>query len=553
MKAIVALLIISFLSITGIAQTTGKITLTFRSINKSTKNYQASIDGNNYYSNTNSQNSSNYTITLNSVPFGPHTLKVYRLKNNSAAYNGKTANTLISTRSFELRQNFDVNINITASGNVQISESAIANVSNMPATAQMSASNFEALMQNVRGKWSQSLKADALHEAFANTANYFSTAQVRQLLVLVTSESDRLDLAKLAYANVTDQGNFSQLAALFNSTAKRDEFNAFANRGMSSGSVSTKSQMADYQFSQLMQSIRDKWSQSLKGEAIRDALANNGNYFNIGQIRQMLSLVTSESDRLDLVKLSYARATDASNFYQLSDLFNSTAYRNEFNTYVSGKGGQVAVANTTRAQITDYEFNALLQSIKDKWSQSLKADAERDAFNNTNYYFSTMQIRQLLMQINSESDRLELAKLSYRGATDQTNFAQLGDLFSGTTRTEFNNYVYGKTGQVVSATVRTPMASADFDYLVLTVRANLLQLLKVSAETNIFNNPNNYFSVSQAKQLLSLINSETSRLELAKLSYRTLTDRTNFPQLNELFQSQANRDALAEYARAFRE
>jgi hypothetical protein len=307
--------------------------------------------------------------------------------------------------------------------------------------------------------------------------------------------------------------------------------------------------MSAYDFNRLMQNVQDKWSQSLKATAIREAFLNTSNYFSTAQIRQLLSLVTSESDRMDLVKLSYRTVTDPTNFNQLSDLFASNSYRTEFNNYVGLSTGQPA--NTVKAQMTDYQFNQLLQSVQDKWSQSLKAETERAAFANTNNYFSTAQIRQLLTLITSESDRLDLAKLSYRSVMDPANFPQLVDLFySSSYQNDFNNYVVSQGGQALNTTVRTAMTDSDFNVLVFSVRANLLQFLKVSAERDIFNNPNNFFTASQAKELISLINSESNRLELAKLSYRTLVDPANFTVLYDLFESQASKDELAAHVKA---
>ena len=62
--------------------------------------------------------------------------------------------------------------------------------------------------------------------------------------------------------------------------------------------------------------------------------------------------------------------------------------------------------------MTDIKFNALLQTVRSKFSQALKGETESDAFNNSNNYFTTSQIRQLLTLITSESDRVDLAKLS---------------------------------------------------------------------------------------------------------------------------------------------
>jgi len=96
--------------------------------------------------------------------------------------------------------------------------------------------------------------------------------------------------------------------------------------------------------------------------------------------------------------------------------------------------------NRYRAPMADYQFNQLLQTVRNKWFQSNKVTAERNAFSTSNNYFSTYQVRQLLQLISSESSRLELAELSYRSISDPGNFSQLYDLFIQRNRNELERY-----------------------------------------------------------------------------------------------------------------
>lgn len=554
MKTIISILFVCFLGAASSAQTTttSTVNIIFRGVTKATANYEVRIDDNRYFSNTNTNNTAIFKIVVNNLLTGTRVLRVYKLKNNNPAYNKSSQNTLIYSNNITLRPGYDMNITIRPNGSVQFSEKA------SPATptgssGPLTAAAFNSLKQSIQSQWSQSLKAEKIRDAFVNTDNHFTSAQVRQLLVLISSESDRLDLVKLAYARVTDPNNFSALSAVFNSTAKRNEFAQFvaANAG-SSVNTGTRSLITDANFTTLVTGIKSKWSQSLKGDAIRDALVNSNNYYTTTQIRQLMSLITSESDKLDLIKLSYELVSDPNNFGSLYDVFTSSANRTAFNDYVTLKGG-VTTNTGVKAQMSDYSYNQLMQSVQGKWSQALKADAVRDAFLNTNNYFSTAQIRQLLVLISSETDRFELAKMSYRSVMDPANFSQLADLFSSASyRDEFNAYVRTQTGVSADASVRTPMPDSEFSFLTLSVRSKLLQLLKYSAEIDIFNNPNYFFSTNQVKQLISLINSEPNRLELAKLSYKTVTDPANFTSLNDLFTLQASKDELANYVKSLK-
>ncbi len=551
MKSILSTMMICFLGFTGIAQTTSTVNIIFRGITKTTNNYEVRIDDRRYFSNTNTSNAAAYKITVNNLLTGTHALKVYKLRTNSVAGNSGTQNTQIYSNNFVLRPGYDMNISVRANGAVQFSES-LSEITAPVGNGPMTAAAFNTLKQSIESQWSQSVKGERIRDAFINTNNRFTSAQARQLLVMVTSESDRLDLAKLAYPTITDVSNFAALSNIFNSTAKRNEFSEFVRLSASGGvTAGTRVQISDANFNSLVTNVKSKWSQSLKGDALRDAFVNTNYYYTTSQVRQLMALVSSESDRMDLIKLAYPVVSDVNNFPMLYDVFASTANRTDFNDFVVSKGG-IAVNTGVKAQMTTNNFNLLMTDIQGKWSQALKTDAVRDAFLNTNNYFSTAQIRQLLTLVTSETDRLALAKQSFRSVMDPLLYYQLGDLFTTASyRNEFNTYASAQTGVTVNAGVRTPMSNSDFSVLVLSVRSNLLQLLKVQAERDVFANPNNFFTTAQVRQLISLINTEPNRLELAKLSYKTVTDPENFTQLNDLFQLQASKDELAAHVKTY--
>ena len=55
------------------------------------------------------------------------------------------------------------------------------------------------------------------------STNYFTTAQVKQLLGLFNFESNKLQLARLGYDKVVDQSNYYTLSDLFSFNSSRDE------------------------------------------------------------------------------------------------------------------------------------------------------------------------------------------------------------------------------------------------------------------------------------------------------------------------------------------
>lgn len=65
----------------------------------------------------------------------------------------------------------------------------------------------------------------------------------------------------------------------------------------------------------------------------------------------------------------------------------------------------------------------------------------------------------------------------------------------------------------------TPMTDADFNALVKDVKKQWLPGAKMNALSSAFNNTNNYYTMSQANQLIRLVSDEDNRLQLAKSAY----------------------------------
>lgn len=477
MKKLIIVLLSGILTLSVTAQT---ITITFNGTNRN-RNYQVVLDGTSYYSNSAVDDNTNTNvrkdITLTNQQLGSHTIKIYRLRNTGTYTNGTNTQTYgrtIYSKDFQLREGYDMNIVVNGNGQVSFSERRMRNQGrrgynnnqNNQTVTPMADETFNQLLQTIRSRWTQSSRLTAERNAFLNTSNYFTTDEVRQLLLLINSEYNKLALAKLAYPRVSDPSNFTTLYDVFNSVASRDEMNTFIrnnpnnnntynnnggynNGGYNNGGYnnnnnnSYRTAMADYQFSQLLQTVNSQYSQSGKYSAITGALNNNANYFSTYQIRQLLSVINSENDRLTLAKQSYLRVSDPANFTSLYDLFYNQASRNELNNYVIQNGGTgTTVQYNTRTPMADATFAQVLQKVSNHFLPWDKVRDARDAFNNTSYYFSTSQIRQILSVIATENDRLDLAKLAWSRVTDPTYFTQLYDLFTNqSSRDDLNAYI----------------------------------------------------------------------------------------------------------------
>jgi hypothetical protein len=547
----------AFLCISATAQS---VTLLFRGNNQD-RDYRVLIDGSNYNSvnatgtiNDNAAGAQK-TILITNLSPGSHTIAVYNTNNTSG--NGS----LLYSNTFQLRSNYDMVIAINAA-RVSFSEKLAEDASMNTGNSSMEANDFAELLQEVKSNRYQSARVAAIREA-VSSSDHFTVNQIRQLLTLVTAQNTRLELAKLSYAVLTDPANYTRLNTLFTTQASRNSLADYvavqSSNSNSTGtpSSSVRSLLTVTQYNNILQNLNDNDYQSGKFNVIKDAFNNTAYAFTTAQIRQLLGVVTSETDRLYLAKLGYAAVSDPANFASLVSLFTIQANRNSLTDYIGS--GNVIPSTTVRSLLTVSQYNTMLQNLNDNNYQSGKYTIIKDAFNNAAYAFTTAQIRQLLGVITSEPDRLYLAKQAYVTVSDPVNFASLLTLFTTqANRIELNSYIIrnGGTGGNVYVQTKTPMADADFSLLLRKAGNHILPWDKVTDVKAAFSNSQNYFTSAQARQLMYLVSSgnllsvsESSRLELAKLSYSRITDPENFTQIIDLFTIQASRDELNAYVR----
>lgn len=88
------------------------------------------------------------------------------------------------------------------------------------------------------------------------------------------------------------------------------------------------------------------------------------------------------------------------------------------------------------------------------------------------------------------------------------------------------------------------MSSADFNRLAQAVKSKWLQPARISALRTAFTSASNYFTTEQIAQLLSYVNAEPARLDLAKSAYARVIDPANYKNLSTLFRSETLRSEL---------
>jgi len=533
MKTIFLFLAGCTVTLSVLAQSVSTVTINVRGNN----NQAIVVDNTEYVVSNNYTTNTNTPIVVSNLQAGQHTLQIKRANEVNS-----------SSTTFTTRTGYDLQITIAGNGSVQLKETKWRANTGQDVQA-MSTIDFTNLQNSIRNQWRSARRMTMVSDAFANTNYYFTTAQAKQLIQLVSSENNRFTLTKASYRSITDPTNFTQMYDVLNSQSHREELAAYVST-YNAGSSSTA--MTAGRFNTIYRTAQRQSSTNSKVSYIYNTFTNTNNYFTVAQARQLVQLAPDEANRLYLAKISYRSIIDRNNFSQMNTLLNSQASRNELNIFASTYDNSNPVY--TRVPMKEADFNILYRDIENRYGLGAKMSALSNAFATENYYFTTGQAKQLIQLVSAESNRLELAKAVYDNIIDQANFSQLYDMFSYSSKNELEIYVRDHQGNPVSTSpvyTRTPMSNSSFTSLYNEVRNTYGIGAKMSRLTEIFANETYYFTVAQAKQLIQLVSSESNRLELAKSAYGNITDPGNFNLMYDVLTSQSSKNELSSYVNTY--
>jgi hypothetical protein len=307
----------------------------------------------------------------------------------------------------------------------------------------MTVSQFNTIYKTAQRQATTNSKVSYIYNAFTNTNNYFTVAQARQLVQLAPDEANRLYLAKISYRSIIDRTNFSQMNALLNSQASRNELSVFVSTYDNSNPVYTKVAMKEADFNTLYRDIQNRYGIGAKMSALSNVFATASYYFTTAQATQLIQLVSDESNRLELAKSSYDNIVDQANFSQLYTIFSSNS-RNELEIYVREHQTEPIYTPPvyTRTPMSNSSYTSLYNEVRNTYGFGAKMSRLTEIFANETYYFTVAQAKQLVLLVSDESNRLELAKSAYGNITDPANFNLMYDvLTSQSSKNELSTYV----------------------------------------------------------------------------------------------------------------
>jgi hypothetical protein len=178
-------------------------------------------------------------IVISNVRNGNHSLKIFRAANDRNRYNGNNRNNgyqLVYASNIFVKPQYHVDITINRFGKAFVDEQLISGGYYDDDDDWGVDNNDQYFDRNSRRAMDnnafQQLKQSIGNESFDNTklkvarqfiaSNYFTTAQVKELVLLFSFENSRLDIAKYAYDYTIDKGNYFLVNDAFSFSNSKD-------------------------------------------------------------------------------------------------------------------------------------------------------------------------------------------------------------------------------------------------------------------------------------------------------------------------------------------
>lgn len=397
------------------------------------KTRQVMVDGKAYTPGR--QTGTERTIGITNLAAGQHSIQVVR--NNSTSNN-----TPVTT--FTTIDGYETVITIAANGSVHLKNIARGKTA---VKTPMTDAAFTTALQRVRNHFRNTSRHKAALQLVQRPDTYLNTSQVQMLLESFDGELGRLEVARAAFPNITDPVNFASLSNMFTIQSNKDELASIARSAggdlVYSYSESFRSPVTTAGFDAIIDRIESQWQEGARLSTIIDVIDDNRNYFTTNQALELVQLVSDQSSRLHLVKAIYSRLTDPQNVSLLYTLFYDENVITQLKNYLNANDNSSRPHNFGKTSITDAAFSKIYDEARSHFRSSSRLRSVTAALSDTTLYFTSYQVRQLLLLLKTEAERLELAKAAYRGVTDPANFLQqMKDLFTWeASRTDLENYI----------------------------------------------------------------------------------------------------------------
>ena len=188
------------------------------------------------------------------------------------------------------------------------------------------------------------LKGDAAIQPVAMTmaqSHCLSISQAMKLSTLLSLELNRLNFLKAVFEHLYDLGNYGYASVVFSSSPYQTDWNNFAKAKVDALTTPPPPPppppcvVSESELGPMKTQITNAMSSSTKLTLAKSILQAK-KCFSTSQIKQLVALMTFDSDQLALAKFAYDYCTDKPNYYQVADVLQFSSSQQELLNYIKG-------------------------------------------------------------------------------------------------------------------------------------------------------------------------------------------------------------------------
>lgn len=172
----------------------------------------------------------------------------------------------------------------------------------------------------------------------------FTTEQIMKLGIIIKNEAYRFIFFKTAYETVYDRDNFLYVKQLLTEDRFINGINEIyvvpAQKKPNPGNFESNTERAcvlnDKDFDNIKSAIRSKYSSSEKLDLAKVKITE-AKCISAAQIKEILSLLFMENDKIEFAKYAYNYCSDKQNYSIVRNFFTSQESRNEIDEFLKNK------------------------------------------------------------------------------------------------------------------------------------------------------------------------------------------------------------------------
>ncbi|MBN1250732.1 MAG: DUF4476 domain-containing protein [Bacteroidales bacterium] len=282
--------------------------------------------------------------------------------------------------------------------------------------------------------------------------NCLSTVQVIKIAELFEEDLTKLDFVQSAYKNTIDKENFYDVYnsfIYFSTVFRLHDYIKAVDLKSDNILILPEKELTfpeyDYPLSNkyngkmaCILNLKDEafYQEALKisklnaeAEKMKEAQNITNKYcMSCEQLMKFASLLSSETNRLSLLKSSYPHIYDLDNYSYTLQLLKNPIFKGDLTKFINSNNGS-AISTKPACSVSDNEFNNIQSQIKKQSFSNTKKNLAKQLIKSKKC-FKTVQIIEIIKLFDFSNLKLELAKYAYDYTTDKENYSKVADVLS---------------------------------------------------------------------------------------------------------------------------